>query len=97
MAAMEGFKNFLPPTAVVVRDGKEDEIEAKFLVPGDLVNVKNGNKVPADIIVLTASNFQVDTLVFACKCYVFFAAGSYQNTFHVLTSFRNKNRSTTPP
>lgn len=60
MAAMEGFKNFLPPTAVVVRDGKEDEIEAKFLVPGDLVNVKNGNKVPADIIVLTASNFQVD-------------------------------------
>ncbi len=34
--------------ARVIRDGKEQKIEAKFLVPGDVVVVESGDKIPAD-------------------------------------------------
>lgn len=59
-ATMESFKNFLPPQSLVIRDGKQLAVEAKCLVPGDIVIVKNGDKIPADIRVISASNFQVD-------------------------------------
>jgi sodium/potassium-transporting ATPase subunit alpha len=59
-ATMESFKNFLPQECFVQRDGEKKKILAEQLVPGDLVHVKNGDKIPADILVITASNFQVD-------------------------------------
>lgn len=34
--------------AVVVRGGKEQEIEARELVPGDIVVVEEGSTIPAD-------------------------------------------------
>jgi Ca2+-transporting ATPase len=38
--------------AVVLRDGKESTIDAAHLVPGDIVKVSQGSKVPADMRVL---------------------------------------------
>jgi sodium/potassium-transporting ATPase subunit alpha len=59
-AVMEGFKNFLPSMCTVIRDGRECDIDATELVPGDIVKVVNGNKIPADFRVIEASNFKVD-------------------------------------
>ena len=36
------------PTAVVVRDGEEQELPVRELVPGDLILLKAGDVIPAD-------------------------------------------------
>ena len=59
-AIMARFKDFIPPKASVVRDGKSQQIDAVTLVPGDIVQVFAGEKIPADIRVLEASNLKVD-------------------------------------
>ena len=51
-ALMAQFKNFIPPKALVIRDGKETSIEASKLVPGDLVRIKGGENIPADIRII---------------------------------------------
>ncbi len=42
----------------VMRDGKELEIEADKLVPGDIVFLASGDKVPADIRLIEVKNFE---------------------------------------
>lgn len=59
-ATMAGFKDMLPPRCGVVRNGERTEIDAKFIVPGDKIIIKVGDKIPADVYVLAASNFKVD-------------------------------------
>ena len=39
----------MPPVCTCLRDGLEEEFEAKYLVPGDLVLLVTGDRVPADI------------------------------------------------
>ncbi|NEB76362.1 cation-transporting P-type ATPase [Streptomyces sp. SID14478] len=46
--AVEALAAFLPPTARVVRDNARCDIEAKDLVPGDILIVSEGNRVCAD-------------------------------------------------
>lgn len=41
-----------PPTALVVRDGKEEEIHIEKLVLGDIIIIKPNTKVPADGVVI---------------------------------------------
>jgi Ca2+-transporting ATPase len=48
------------PVATVMRDGRIDHIEARFLVPGDLVLLEAGGKVPADIMLVEVNNFLCD-------------------------------------
>jgi sodium/potassium-transporting ATPase subunit alpha len=57
---MESFKNMVPPTALVIRDGKKYNINASQLVKGDLVEVKFGDRVPGDIRILEAQGLKVD-------------------------------------
>jgi len=47
--AIEALKNKLARKSLVLRDGKWQEVEAKELVPGDIVKVKIGDIVPADM------------------------------------------------
>jgi H+-transporting ATPase len=47
--AIEMLKKRLAPNTKVLRDGKWIEIPAKELVPGDIVRVRLGDIVPADI------------------------------------------------
>jgi len=47
--ALDALKKLQPDHAMVMRDGRWQTIEAVDLVPGDLVEVKVGDKVPADI------------------------------------------------
>lgn len=57
---MEKFKNFLPPTALVHRDGALAEVNASELVVGDVIHVKLGDKIPADIRIVSTQKLKVD-------------------------------------
>jgi Ca2+-transporting ATPase len=46
--AMETLKSWMPETAKVVRDGELRKIPVKEIVPGDIVSLEEGDRVPAD-------------------------------------------------
>ena len=46
--------------AHVIREGMAQIIDVEQVVPGDLVLLNSGNKVPADMLLLTAQNLAVD-------------------------------------
>lgn len=46
---MDSLRSLSSPTATVVRDGKTETIPTGDLVPGDKVDLKTGDTVPADI------------------------------------------------
>ncbi|KAG3255855.1 ATPase H+/K+ transporting alpha subunit [Ictidomys tridecemlineatus] len=54
------FKNLVPQQATVIRDGDKFQINADQLVVGDLVEMKGGDRVPADIRILAAQGCKVD-------------------------------------
>jgi Ca2+-transporting ATPase len=58
--AMDALKQMANPRARVQRDGKEEEIPAEELVPGDVIIVDEGVKVPADAYLMDANNLRVD-------------------------------------
>lgn len=47
--ALDALKKLQPDTAMVLRDGRWEHVDATDLVPGDIVEVKVGDKVPADM------------------------------------------------
>ncbi len=58
--ALEALKKMAAPTALVLRDGKETQIETKDVVPGDILLLYTGDKVPADARLIEAVNLKVD-------------------------------------
>jgi calcium-translocating P-type ATPase len=46
--AVEALRRYLPPRAAVVRDGRETAVDAATLVPGDLLVLREGDRVSAD-------------------------------------------------
>jgi len=46
--AIEALQKLVSQKAVIIRDGKELEIDAANLVPGDIILIKEGDKIPAD-------------------------------------------------
>lgn len=58
--SIEALKKMVVKSATVVRDGQEKEIEARFLVPGDIVLVKEGDIIPADLRVMESFSFSAD-------------------------------------
>ncbi|GMF09884.1 unnamed protein product [Phytophthora lilii] len=57
---MDSFKNMLPQQCTVIRDGLSQIIPAEELVVGDLVWIRNGDKVPADLRILQCNNLKVE-------------------------------------
>lgn len=44
----------------MIRDGQKNQINANELVVGDLVEIKGGDRVPADIRIITGQGCKVD-------------------------------------
>jgi magnesium-transporting ATPase (P-type) len=59
-AALASLKSMLALEAVVVRGGRRSTIPAEELVPGDVVAIEAGDRVPADLRVLEAHNVRVE-------------------------------------
>jgi magnesium-transporting ATPase (P-type) len=58
--ALEAVRELLAPEATVVRDGRRLSVDATQLVPGDLVFVQSGDRVPADLRLLSARELRAD-------------------------------------
>ncbi|VDM01727.1 unnamed protein product [Schistocephalus solidus] len=56
---MESFAKMVPQFAVVIRGGQRLDAPAEALVVGDIIEVKFGDRMPADIRIITASSFKV--------------------------------------
>ncbi len=58
--AIEALKKKLALHARVLRDGKWIDIEAKEIVPGDIISIKLGNIIPADVKLISGEYLTVD-------------------------------------
>lgn len=58
--SMEKLKDYTAPTARVIRDGKEKKVMAENLVPGDVVILDEGSRVPADGSLAEVGHLEVD-------------------------------------
>jgi len=58
--ALEALKKMTAPTAMVLRDGREVKIPTGQMVPGDVVLLYTGDKVPADGRLIEAVNLKMD-------------------------------------
>uniref|UniRef100_UPI003BA846DE HAD-IC family P-type ATPase n=1 Tax=Stappia sp. TaxID=1870903 RepID=UPI003BA846DE len=61
--AMAAIRNMLAPHATVMRDGERRSIDAADLVPGDIVLVEAGDRVSADLRLLTAHGLKAEEAV----------------------------------
>jgi Ca2+-transporting ATPase len=58
--AIEALVDMVPETATVIRDGQPVQVKASELVPGDVVTLASGDKVPADMRLLGLRNLKVE-------------------------------------
>jgi magnesium-transporting ATPase (P-type) len=57
--ALDAIRDMLSPHAIVTRAGERHEIPAEELVPGDIVHLASGDRVPADLRLISVKNLQV--------------------------------------
>ncbi|MES2985952.1 MAG: cation-transporting P-type ATPase [Patescibacteria group bacterium] len=60
---IDKLKNYIKNKAKVLRDGNIIEIEAIDLVPGDIIHISYGSRVPADVRILESINLTVDEAI----------------------------------
>ncbi len=58
--AIEALRELAAPAATVIREGRERDISARDLVPGDVIVLATGDKVPADVRLTEAINLQTN-------------------------------------
>ena len=55
----ETFREILPSSCKVIREGKSFKINTNELVPGDIVEIKAGGKIPADLRIITNHDIKI--------------------------------------
>jgi len=58
--AIDALRRMAAPEATVLRDGQEESVAARELVPGDIVILHTGDRVPADARLIESVNMQVE-------------------------------------
>lgn len=58
--ALDAIRDLLSPQATVARDGKRISLPAEELVPGDMVFIQSGDRIPADLRLFQTKNFRID-------------------------------------
>jgi Ca2+-transporting ATPase len=58
--AIEALRQMAAPSATVIRDGREMSVPARHLVPGDVILLQTGDKIPADGRLISSINLQVE-------------------------------------
>lgn len=56
--SLDALKNLSAPHCKVVRDGNVQDLESKYLVPGDVVTLETGDFIPADLRLIEAINLK---------------------------------------
>ncbi|SEB62758.1 HAD-IC family P-type ATPase [Paenibacillus sp. GP183] len=57
---IQNLNQFQPPETSVIRNGEQMRISATELVPGDIVHLEAGDRVPADLRIISSSNLEVN-------------------------------------
>ena len=68
---MESFKKLIPQEAVVMRDGMKMTINPEQCVLGDIVFVKGGDKIPADIRIVESKGMKASVAKKKVTCLYF--------------------------
>lgn len=58
--ALEALKNLSSPRALVIRNGEQKRIPGREVVKGDIIILREGDRIPADGVVLSSTNLLVD-------------------------------------
>ena len=58
--ALEALRDLSSPRALVIRDGKPRRIPGREVVRGDIVVLREGDRVPADAVLLSSTNLTLD-------------------------------------
>ncbi|MCW4046551.1 MAG: cation-transporting P-type ATPase [Candidatus Bathyarchaeota archaeon] len=58
--SIASLRKLAPPTTLVLRNGKAQEVQTAMLVPGDIILLKTGQRVPADARLLETFGLEVD-------------------------------------
>ncbi|MFX1420686.1 MAG: calcium-translocating P-type ATPase, PMCA-type [Promethearchaeota archaeon] len=58
--SIEALKSMAAPFSTVIREGKKRRIEAQLLVPGDIILIEEGDKIPADGRLLESHSLRID-------------------------------------
>ena len=58
--ALSYLKKLTITTIRVIRNGKEEQIDSRFLVPGDLIYIEEGAKIPADCQIVESRNLEIN-------------------------------------
>ena len=61
--AIEALKKLTTPRARVIREGKEQQVQARELVPGDVLLLEAGDRIPADARLLEVVDLRIDEAV----------------------------------
>jgi sodium/potassium-transporting ATPase subunit alpha len=75
----------MPPSCKIVRGGEISSIPAQELVKGDVVFIKMGDKVPADLVLFSASDVKVD------NSSVSYISCGFPETAHLLTIYSHNS------
>ena len=60
---LEKLVTYIKERSRVIRDGKEKEIDSHLLVPGDIIKLSYGSRVPADARIISVNGFKVDEAI----------------------------------
>ncbi len=58
--ALEALKNLASPRAIVIRDGEQKRVAGREVVTGDMLILAEGDRVPADAVLLVSNNISAD-------------------------------------
>ena len=58
--ALDALKNLSSPRALVIRDGMQERIPGREVVSGDILILSEGDRIPADCLLLTCNNLMID-------------------------------------
>src|SRR5437870_5754565 len=61
--ALQALQEYTEPKVIVIRNGTEKSIASSELVPGDIILLEEGNKVPADSIVIQQNDLTINESV----------------------------------
>ncbi|MEJ5301027.1 MAG: HAD-IC family P-type ATPase [Thermodesulforhabdaceae bacterium] len=58
--SVRALKKMLVSKAIVVRNGVEEEIPSEYIVPGDIIKIGSGDRIPADVRIIKALELKID-------------------------------------
>lgn len=68
--AVSALRKFVSKFCVVLRDGITHEIDAELLVPGDIIVLHEGMKIPADSRVISSTNLSTDESILTGESFI---------------------------